>query len=65
MVLPMVSELFHDIKDKSKDDDEDKGKNKDDDEVLQHEYLGQESSIVYCPRRQVKKINLKAGLNVE
>ena len=33
MVLPMVSELFHDIKDKSKDDDEDKGKNKDDDDV--------------------------------
>jgi hypothetical protein len=32
MVLPMVSELFHDIKDKSKDDDEDKGMNKDDDD---------------------------------
>jgi len=33
MVLPMVSELFHDIKGNSKDDDEDKGKNKDDDDV--------------------------------
>jgi hypothetical protein len=29
--------------------------------VLQHEYLGHESSIVYCPQRQVKKGNLKAA----
>ena len=57
MVLPMVSELFHDIKDKSKDDDEDKEESVSPDLcqrlagclVLQHEYLGHESGIVYCP----------------
>ena len=67
MVLPMVSKLFHDIKNKSKDDDEDKEESVSPDLcqqlagclVLQHEYLGHESGIMYYPRRQLILRQLK------
>ena len=71
MVLPMVSELFHDIKDKSKDDDEDKGKNKDDDDDGggdEDEEGGEvntwDMNLVSCTALEDKYLK-KGNLNVE